>query len=225
MPIANVKSHSPPVTIEKHFENATVKSVQSQRVSTSTLKNLIQSIKNTSDQLSLKGYEEIYYQAYFLNKTLENQESKRCDIKQYHIDHALDLAAGKLSLEARKEIRNQYYGRDDILYPGEIITDKKVKRFRDIKELVGQVNEIEKKINRFNIHQRNLRDSVGAIRENFLRYKELGNELKGVITKINSAYKDIDSSSYQHHKGKLTTLDRLSNTTMELHYSLKKMAT
>jgi len=219
----NIKPHSPPLTIEVLFKNATVKSVQSQRVSTSTLRNLIQGIKNSSDELSLKGYEEVYEHVYFLNKTLENQESKRWLSKQGHIDRALDLAAGRLALEARKEIRNQHYGRDDILYPGEIITDKKVKHFREIKLLIDKVNDIEKKIKKFNQQQHRLRDSVGAIRKNFYQYKLLGLQLRDVIAEINRTYKDIDSSSYQHNKQKLNILDRLSFTTTDLHYALKKM--
>lgn len=221
MPIANIKSHSPPLSLEDHFKNATVKSVIKQRVSHSTLKNLIRNVRNSAQELSLQGYEEIYEQAHFLGKTLEYQQSKKWDEKDYLIDHALNIAAGKLSMEARKEIRNQYYGRDDVLFPGEVVTDQKVKHFRDIKHLNAKVKEIAKKIDKYIQRQRTLRDSEDAVRQNFIHYKQLGVHLKEVIAEINQAYRDIESSSYPHNKSKLNRLGQLCRSTTDLYDSLE----
>lgn len=223
MSIVNIKPNTPPLTIEEMFKNATLKSLPDQRVATLTLKNLIHSISSSSYELSAQGYEEIYQDVHMLNKTLENQDSKKWRNKQYLIDHALDLAAGKLSLEARKEIRNQHYGRDDILYPGEIITDRKAVRYRDIKFLAAKLHEVEKKIKRYKQQLRNMKNSDEAVHQNYVRNRQLDAYLKQVIAGINKAFKDLEGSSYLHNKNKLNMLNQLSNTASDFYYSLKKM--
>lgn len=223
MPITNINSHSPSSFLEDLFISATVKSILDQRVTTARLKRLIEKISNSTEELSLQGYDEIFIQADYLTKTLEKQQTKKREDKQCMIDHAIDLAIGKLSLASRKEIRNQHYGRDDMLFPGEIITDKKVKHFHDIYLLRAKVHKIENKINHYKRQQRYLSDSEDAIMKNFRRYKELGLYLKETISEINQTYKVIDGSSYQHNKNKCRLLRQLSGTTTELYYSLEEM--
>lgn len=224
MHLGNIKQSDPALSVVDLFKRAVIKSSCKERVSTSTLNILIQGIKNSTQELNAKEYEVVCEHGCFLDKILQNQRSKCTDRKQNVIDHALNLAAGRLSLEARKELRNQSHGRDDINYPGEIVTDKKVLHFSDINILNAKVFAIEKSITKFRHQQRSPFDSEDVVRNNYMRYKQLQTHLKEIIREINAAHRTISSSSYQHHKDKVNILNQLYYETRDLFLSLGKMA-
>lgn len=205
MSLTKITPQNPSSKILAAYSLAAQKAEANKKVKGADINQLIKKIKNSPEKLTLMQVGRLSNDACKISSVLLNQQSKKFDVKNYKLEHALNLVKFKLSAEARREFRLSRGEDESIPLAEEIITDKKTVRFKQIEALMADAVK--------------LAENISDKADNSIDHPSLldfEDQIEALQISARELQDSMASSAYLHNRKKVSTLTNLRIKLSEL---------